>query len=266
MRDAQRARKEKPRYDGRCRDKESPPEDVPSVIRLKTPRDGETVWDDVVQGTVKVNNGELDDLILVRSDGSPTYNLAVVVDDHNMGITKVIRGEDHLANTPRQINIYNALGWEIPTFAHMPLLHGTDGAKLSKRHGAVSVLQYRDEGYLPEALNNYLVRLGWSHGEQEIFTMEEMIEHFDIADVGRSAAIFDTAKLLWINGHHMRSATPERLAGELRYQLERMGISDLDRDFLLAIIPGLQERTKTTVEMAEMCRFYFDDDVDSGGL
>ncbi|MBF0589519.1 MAG: glutamate--tRNA ligase, partial [Magnetococcales bacterium] len=155
MRDAQRARKEKPRYDGRCRDKNHNESDEPSVIRLKTPRDGETVWDDVVQGTVRVGNGELDDLILVRSDGSPTYNLAVVVDDHDMEISHVIRGEDHLANTPRQIHIFNALGWEAPIFSHMPLLHGTDGAKLSKRHGAVSVLQYRDEGFLPEALNNY---------------------------------------------------------------------------------------------------------------
>jgi glutamyl-tRNA synthetase len=262
MRDAQRARKEKPRYDGRCRNRSDHPEGMPHVIRFKSPSDGETVWTDQIQGTIRIQNKELDDLILVRSDGSPTYNLAVVVDDHDMGITHVIRGEDHLSNAPRQITLFEALGWPVPIFAHMPLLHGEDGAKLSKRHGAVSVLQYRDDGFLPEALNNYLVRLGWSHGEKEFFTREEMIELFDITDVGRSAAIFNASKLLWLNGHHMRQSTPERLSEPLMYQLGRMGFTNLDPAFIQAIIPGMQERTKTLKEMAEMARFYFSDTVE----
>ncbi|MBF0426554.1 MAG: glutamate--tRNA ligase [Magnetococcales bacterium] len=258
MREEQRLRQEKPRYDGRCRERTDPPsDDRPYVIRLKTPRDGEVVWDDMIQGRIRVSNGELDDLILLRSDGSPTYNLAVVVDDHHMGITHVIRGEDHVSNTPRQIHIFEALGWTPPAYAHMPLLHGTDGAKLSKRHGAVSVLQYRDNGYLPEAVNNYLVRLGWSHGDQEIFTMVEMVALFDVHHVGRSAAIFNVSKLDWINGQHIRSAAPEVLLPELIAHLERQGIAHPDPALVRALLPTVRERAKTMVEMADKSRFYF---------
>ncbi|MBF0175677.1 MAG: glutamate--tRNA ligase [Magnetococcales bacterium] len=258
MREEQRLRQEKPRYDGRCRERTGPePTDRPFVIRLKTPRTGNVVWDDEIQGQIRVSNTELDDLILLRSDGSPTYNLAVVVDDHHMGITHVIRGEDHVSNTPRQMHIFEAMGWTPPVYAHMPLLHGTDGAKLSKRHGAVSVLQYRDNGYLPEAVNNYLVRLGWSHGDQEIFTMADMEHLFEVRDVGRSAAIFNLSKLDWINGHHIRSTTPEKLLPELIQHLERLGIEQPDPVFVQAILPTVRERAKTMVEMAEKSLFYF---------
>ena len=257
LRTRQRELNIKPRYDGHCRDLDRPAEGEPFVIRFKTPLDGETAWADRIQGNITIANNELDDLILVRSDGSPTYNLAVVADDHAMGITLVIRGEDHTSNTPRQIHLFQAMGWPVPDYAHMPLLHGTDGAKLSKRHGAVSVLQYRDDGFLPVAVNNYLVRLGWSHGEQEIFSMAEMERLFDIDRVGRSAAIFDTEKLLWINGHHIRNAAPEALAPELGHHLERLGVAAPDPARLTAIIPEFQPRAKTLVEMAEKCRFFF---------
>ncbi|OSM02490.1 glutamate--tRNA ligase [Magnetofaba australis] len=257
MREGQRARKEKPRYDGRCRHKTEEPGDKPYVVRFKNPEQGDVVWEDMIQGTIRIGNKELDDLILLRSDGSPTYNLAVVADDHDMGITHVIRGEDHISNTPRQINLFKALGWDVPVYAHMPLLHGTDGAKLSKRHGAVSVLQYREDGYLPEAVNNYLVRLGWSHGEQEVFTTQEMESLFDLTRVGRSAAIFNTEKLVWLNSQHMKAATPARLAPELIWQLARLGVESPDPAFVEAIIPEMQERTKTLKEMAQMALFYF---------
>ncbi|MEO5367972.1 MAG: glutamate--tRNA ligase, partial [Magnetococcus sp. WYHC-3] len=200
----------------------------------------------------------LDDLVLIRSDGSPTYNLAVVVDDHDMGITHVIRGEDHTSNTPRQIQLYRALGWAVPTFAHMPLLHGEDGAKLSKRHGAVSVLQYRDDGFLPEAVINYLVRLGWSHGDQEIFSMDDMIRLFDIAHVGRSASVFNASKLLWLNGHYMKAADPETLAVEMLRQLTLLGVSAPDATLARAVLPHMRERAKTVREMAELSRFFFE--------
>jgi glutamyl-tRNA synthetase len=264
MREIQRDGQLKPRYDGRCRERsaDEPVADRPYVVRLKTPRTGDVVWQDTIQGEIRISNGELDDLVLLRSDGSPTYNLAVVVDDHAMGITHVIRGEDHISNTPRQIHIFRALGWPVPEYAHMPLLHGTDGAKLSKRHGAVSVLSYRDDGFLPEAINNYLVRLGWSHGDQEIFSMDEMIQLFDVSRVGRSAAVFNQSKLLWLNGHYMRQATPERLLPELVYQLERQGIPPQDPDWLLAILPGLRDRAKTVAEIVTIGRFYFVDSVE----
>ncbi|MBF0179444.1 MAG: glutamate--tRNA ligase [Magnetococcales bacterium] len=262
MREQQRLRGEKPRYDGRCRNRTTPIGDQPHVIRFKTPPAGETVWEDKIQGTILIDNAELDDLILIRSDGSPTYNLAVAVDDHHMGITLVLRGEDHVSNTPRQIHIFRALGWEVPEYAHMPLLHGADGAKLSKRHGAVSVLQYREEGFLPTALNNYLARLGWSHGEQEIFTMVELETWFDIGDLGRSAAIFDQNKLLWINGHHIRAAAPPQLVPELARQLGRLGIDPVPApERLAAILPEFQPRAATMVEMAQKCRFLFVDSV-----
>ncbi|MBF0189956.1 MAG: glutamate--tRNA ligase [Magnetococcales bacterium] len=263
LRERQRENGDKPRYDGLCRELHLPADPQrPHVIRFKTPREGETLWEDRIQGAIRISNGELDDLILVRSDGSPTYNLAVAVDDHDMGITLVIRGEDHISNTPRQIHVFKAMGWEIPDYAHMPLLHGSDGAKLSKRHGAVSVLQYREEGFLPSALNNYLARLGWSHGEQEIFTRAELEQLFDISALGRSAAIFDQAKLLWINGHHIRAATPEQLLPELAYQLTRLGVEPPPSPETLAtILPEFQSRAATMVEMAQKCRFLFIDSV-----
>ncbi|MBF0136290.1 MAG: glutamate--tRNA ligase [Magnetococcales bacterium] len=258
MREEQRLRQEKPRYDGRCRERTGPePTDRPFVIRLKTPRQGDVVWNDMIQGEIRVSNTELDDLILLRSDGSPTYNLAVVVDDHHMGITHVIRGEDHINNTPRQIHIFEALGWSLPAYAHMPLLHGTDGSKLSKRHGAVSVLQYRDQGYLPAAVNNYLVRLGWSHGDQEIFTMAEMERLFEVREVGRSAAIFNLSKLDWLNGQHIRAASPEALLPELTNHLERLGVVNPEPAFVQAILPTVRERAKTMLEMADKSLFYF---------
>ncbi|MBF0147645.1 MAG: glutamate--tRNA ligase [Magnetococcales bacterium] len=256
MREEQREKGIKPRYDGRCRDRDPASlGDASSVIRFKTPRGGEVAWNDLIQGEIRFDNDELDDLILVRSDGSPTYNLAVVVDDYDMAITLVLRGEDHISNTPRQIHLLEALGYPRPEYAHMPLLHGADGAKLSKRHGAVSVLQYREEGFLPAAVNNYLVRLGWSHGDQEFFTMQELERLFDVTRLGRSASIFNQEKLLWLNGQHMRVADPADLAKELSWHIERQGLPHPGQDRLLAIIPHFQERSKTMVEMLEKCRF-----------
>ncbi|MBF0340120.1 MAG: glutamate--tRNA ligase [Magnetococcales bacterium] len=262
VRERQRETGDKPRYDGHCRNANLSPGAEPHVIRFRTPQEGEISWDDKIQETIRFANSELDDLILVRSDGSPTYNLAVAVDDHDMGITLVIRGEDHISNTPRQMHLFRAMGWEVPEYAHMPLLHGSDGAKLSKRHGAVSVLQYREEGFLPSAINNYLARLGWSHGEQEIFTMAELEQLFDVSQLGRSAAIFDRAKLLWINGHHIRAATPEQLLPELAMQLARLGIDPPpSTEELAPILPEFQARAATMVEMAQKCRFLFIDSV-----
>jgi glutamyl-tRNA synthetase len=212
LREEQMARKEKPRYDGHCRERNLIPADAPHVVRFRNPEDGAVVVDDLIRGRVVFSNQELDDLIIRRTDGSPTYNLSVVVDDWDMGITHVIRGDDHLNNTPRQINILRALGVEPPRYAHVPMILGPDGARLSKRHGAVSVIAYRDEGYLPEALLNYLVRLGWSHGDQEIFSLDEMIELFDIAEVNKAASAFNTDKLLWLNQHYLQSADPLRIA------------------------------------------------------
>jgi glutamyl-tRNA synthetase len=205
MREGQRSRKEKPRYTGLCRSRTEPREGVDPVIRFKNPMDGAVVVDDLVRGKVVFQNSELDDLIIARSDGTPTYNLTVVVDDLDMGLTHVIRGDDHLNNTPRQINILRALGAELPKYAHLPMILGSDGGRLSKRHGAVSVMQYRDEGYLPEALLNYLVRLGWSHGDQEIFSMDEMVSLFEVESVNHSASTFNPEKLLWLNQHYIIS-------------------------------------------------------------
>lgn len=262
MRDEQRAKGLKPKYDGRCRKGASPPvADAPYVIRFLRPKVGEVIWQDKIQGEIRVRNDELDDLILVRSDGTPTYNLAVVVDDHDMGINLVIRGEDHISNTTRQIQLFEALAWDVPEYAHMPLLHGADGAKLSKRHGAVSVLMFREEGFLASAVNNYLVRLGWSHGDQEIFSQEEMEQLFDVCEVGKSAAIFDSDKLLWINSHHIRDSHPEDLQEELNLQLESIGIFGVDQQLLLKVIPEFQERSKTLVEMASKVSFLFVDDL-----
>jgi len=259
MRAAQMAAGEKPRYDGRCRDRKEPKPGVPPVLRFRNPDEGQVVVDDKVRGRVVFDNKELDDLVLLRSDGVPTYNFSVVVDDMDMGITHVVRGDDHLNNTPRQINVYRALGAEPPVFAHVPMILGPDGAKLSKRHGAVSVLQYRQEGYLPEALLNYLVRLGWSHGDQEIFSMQEMIELFDIGDVNKSASSFNPEKLLWLNQHYIKEAAPARLTQELQWQLERLGVDCSAGPALEAVAEAYRERARTLHEMAQAAIFFYQD-------
>jgi glutamyl-tRNA synthetase len=253
------ARKEKPRYDGRWRDRTDSRPGVDPVIRFKNPLDGEVVVDDVIHGRVVFDNRELDDLIIARADGSPTYNFCVVVDDMDMAITHVIRGDDHLNNTPRQINMLQALGSTPPVYAHVPMILGPDGAKLSKRHGAVSVLQYREEGYLPEALLNYLVRLGWSHGDQEVFTLAEMARLFDIHEVNKSASAFNPEKLLWLNQQHMMRAPLRELAVPLQWQLARLGIEANDLGQLEGIAAAQRERAKTLREMAQASLFFFRD-------
>ncbi|HYF56035.1 MAG TPA: glutamate--tRNA ligase [Salinarimonas sp.] len=260
MREAARREGRPLRYDGRWRDRDSAeaPAGVKPVIRLRAPAEGETVVEDQVQGRVVWQNKDLDDLVLLRSDGTPTYMLAVVVDDHDMGVTHVIRGDDHLTNAARQSQIYGALGWEVPVMSHIPLIHGPDGAKLSKRHGALGVDAYRSMGYLPEALRNYLVRLGWSHGDQEIFSTQEMIEAFDLSGIGRSPARFDFAKLESVNGVYMRGASDERLVEALEAILPDLGAPEAAgrerfeptfRAKLLAAMPGLKERAKTLREL-----------------
>ncbi|CAH1673070.1 MULTISPECIES: glutamate--tRNA ligase [unclassified Chelatococcus] len=255
------------RYDGRWRDRPSSeaPAGVKPVIRLRAPTEGETVIEDQVQGRVTWQNKDLDDLVLLRSDGTPTYMLAVIVDDHDMGVTHIIRGDDHLTNAARQKQIYEALGWDVPIMAHIPLIHGPDGAKLSKRHGALGIDAYRSMGYLPTALRNYLVRLGWSHGDQEIFSTEEMIAAFDLGSIGRSPARFDFAKLENLNGHYMRSADDEMLVRALEDILPELGparglgptLPPSLREKLLAAMPGLKERAKTLVELLDSASFLY---------
>jgi len=259
LREAQIARKEKPRYTGICRDHSEPRAGVAPVVRFKNPQGGAVVVEDLVHGAVTFQNAELDDLIIARSDGTPTYNFCVVVDDMDMGITHVIRGDDHLNNTPRQMNMLKALGATPPIYAHVPMILGPDGAKLSKRHGAVSVLQYEEEGYLPDALLNYLVRLGWSHGDQEVFTREEMIAAFDIHDVNKAASAFNPEKLLWLNQQHMVRAAPATLVPYLRIQLQRLGLDSTDQPLLEGVIVAQRERAKTMKEMAQNSRFFFTD-------
>jgi glutamyl-tRNA synthetase len=249
-----------PRYDGRWRDRdpaEAPP-GVPPVIRLKAPRIGETVVDDLVQGQVRVANAELDDMIILRSDGTPTYLHAVVVDDHDMAITHVIRGDDHLTNTFRQIQVYQAMGWALPRFAHIPLIHGADGAKLSKRHGAVSVLEFRQQGFLPEALCNYLLRLGWGHGDAEVLDRDEAIRLFDLDGVGRAASRMDYAKLTHLNGVWLRQADDERLTSDVLDRLTGkpgLTLDEITAARVRALMPGLKERAKTLVELADSAAF-----------
>jgi glutamyl-tRNA synthetase len=267
MRDKARAAGKPLRYDGRWRDRPAweAPEGAKPVIRLKAPQDGETVLNDRVQGRVAWANKDLDDLVLLRSDGTPTYMLAVVVDDHDMGITHIIRGDDHLTNAARQMQIYQALGWEVPVMAHVPLIHGPDGAKLSKRHGALGVDAYRAMGYLPEALRNYLVRLGWSHGDKEFFSTLEMIEAFDLEHIGRSAARFDFIKLENMNGHYMRASRDKDLLSALELALPYLPggafflrkFDDLMRAKLAAAMPGLKERAKTLAELLDGAKFLF---------
>ncbi len=259
MRARQTAAKQKPRYDGTCRHRLEPRTGVNPVIRFKNPESGAVVVKDVVHGDVRFDNVELDDLIIARSDGTPTYNFCVVVDDSDMKITHVIRGDDHLNNTPRQINMLEALGATPPVYAHVPMILGADGGKLSKRHGAVSVLQYREDGFLPEALLNYLVRLGWSHGDQEVFSIDEMIAFFDICDVNKAASAFNGEKLLWLNQQHMQRATPERLARYLEPQLTALGVASPDTATLTAVAIAQRERAKTLKEMAQNSLFFFRD-------
>jgi len=257
MRAQQIARGEKPRYDGRWRERADSPAGVAPVVRFKNPLEGEVVVDDVVHGRVIFQNSELDDLIIARSDGTPTYNFCVVVDDMDMQITHVIRGDDHLNNTPRQLNMLLALGNRPPVYAHLPMILGSDGAKLSKRHGAVSVLEYRDQGFLPEAVLNYLVRLGWSHGDQEFFSIEDMKSLFDIVDVNKSAAAFNVEKLAWLNQQHMMRAPAARIVPVLRWHLERQGIPAADEAQLEQIVLVQRERAKTLLEMALNSVFFF---------
>jgi glutamyl-tRNA synthetase len=260
MREQALAEGRPPRYDGRWRDRDAAeaPAGVAPAIRLKAPRDGETVIDDLVQGTVRVANTELDDMIILRSDGSPTYNHSVVVDDHDMEITHVIRGDDHLTNTFRQAQIYQAMGWQTPHFAHIPLIHGADGAKLSKRHGAVSVLEFREQGFLPEAVCNYLLRLGWGHGDVEILDRDEAIRLFDLGGVGRAASRMDYAKLTHLNGVYLRQADDARLTHEVLQRLAHrpdLSLGAIAAQRIRALMPGLKERAKTLVELADSAAF-----------
>jgi glutamyl-tRNA synthetase len=235
---------------------------VQPVVRFRNPTGGSVVVEDLVHGPVTFNNVELDDLIIARSDSTPTYNFCVVVDDMDMGVTHVIRGDDHLNNTPRQMNMLLALGAKPPVYAHVPMILGPDGAKLSKRHGAVSVLQYEEEGYLPDALLNYLVRLGWSHGDQEIFSREEMVAAFDIHDVNKAASAFNPEKLLWLNQQHMMRTQPAALVPHLQFQLARLGLHSDNQELLEGVIVSQRERAKTMKEMAQNSRFFFTESVE----
>jgi len=257
MRNEQMAKRLKPRYDGRCRHREAPREGVQPVIRFRNPTEGAVVVDDMVRGKVVFNNSELDDLVIARGDGTPTYNLTVVVDDMEMGIDYVIRGDDHLNNTPRQINIMQALGYTPPRYAHVPMILGEDGKRLSKRHGAVSVMEYRERGFLPEALLNYLVRLGWSHSDQEIFSLDEMIALFDITEINHSASVFNPDKLLWLNQQYLMRDDPKRIAHLLSYHLGRLDIDPATGPDLIEVVRAQQERAKTLVEMAEISTFFY---------
>ncbi len=256
-REAAMAEGRKPKYDGTCRNAQDRSFDQPHVIRFRAPEEGETAFNDLIKGRIAFPNAELDDLIISRTGGTPTYNFCVVIDDALMRISHVIRGDDHVNNTPRQIQLYEALGYPVPLFAHVPMILGSDKARLSKRHGATSVIAYRDMGYLPEALNNYLVRLGWSHGDDEIFSREEMIAKFDIAQVGRSASVFNPDKLNWLNAHYIKQSDPSRLAELLQAHLSGRGVSDTSSPDLAGVITTLQERAQTLEEMADRALFYY---------
>ncbi len=264
IREAQRERGEKPRYDGRWRPESgkvlpTPPEGINPVVRFKTPTFGVTSWNDLVKGKIEFDNGELDDLIIARGDGTPTYNFCVVVDDWDMGITHVIRGDDHVNNTPRQINILKALGATVPQYAHLSMILGDDGTKLSKRHGAVSVMQYDEDGYLPEAVINYLARLGWSHGDEEVFSVEQFCQWFDLDHITPSAAQFNTEKLNWLNNHYIKHADNERLAGLVRKQLEKRGVTATDAPALEAVVALYKDRSSTLVELADEAEVFYID-------
>jgi glutamyl-tRNA synthetase len=251
----------KPKYDGTCRNKGLSRSDH-SVVRFRCPDTGVTVVDDLVKGKITFNNEELDDLIIERGDGYPTYNFAVVVDDALMEITHVIRGDDHVNNTPRQILLYDALGYDIPAFGHVPMILGSDKTRLSKRHGATSVMAYKDMGYLPEALVNYLVRLGWAHGDQEIFSLPELIELFGLDAVGKSAAVFNPEKLLWLNQHYIKEYSQEALVDDVKPFLEKRGLDVSDGKFISHIVSDLKGRSKTLIELADGAAFYFKDELE----
>ena len=258
--------KRKPSYDGTCRPAEGVippvPKDKPYTIRFRTPRHGTTVVKDLIKGEVSFENSELDDLIIARTDGTPTYNFCVVIDDIDMAISHIIRGDDHLSNTPRQIHFYQALGSPLPQFAHVPLILGTDKARLSKRHGATSVTAYRDMGYFPEAVVNYLARLAWAHGDQEIFSRQELIDMFGLENVGKAAGVFNPEKFLWVNSHYLKSKPLPRLAEEVVPYIEAKGYTvPQDRQWLEKMIATLRERAKTLVELVDMARYYLDDEI-----
>jgi len=261
LREAQMAKKQKPRYDGKCRSlsPEQQPKDQPFVIRFRNPQQGSVTFSDLVKGEITISNDELDDLIIARSDGTPTYNFTVVVDDWDMQITHVIRGDDHINNTPRQINIFKALGAQPPIYGHVPMILSDDGRKLSKRHGAVSVMQYRDEGYLPQAVLNYLVRLGWSYGDKEVFSVEEMIELFKAEDINKAASAFNTQKLQWLNQHYMKTLPVEDLMLHLQWHLDIEGIDLAGGPDIRALLPHYTERCHTLKELALSIKTYYAD-------
>jgi len=253
MREKQRIEGKKAMYDGTCRNL-TEAKDEPFVVRFKSPEHGETWVKDLVLGDVCFPNEELDDLIIQRTDGTPTYNLAVVVDDADMGITHVVRGSDHLNNTPRQIQLYDALGLDVPAFAHIPLIHGADGSKMSKRHGSVAITEYREKGYLPHAMNNYLARLGWSHGDDEVFSRDDLIQHFDLAHIGKSPSRFDQDKLDWLNAHWIKASSPADLVDEVARFLD---VNTSNGANLVDVIPALQERSKNIIELADGARLFY---------
>jgi len=263
MREAQRARGEKPRYDGRWRPEnargKTPPAGVPPVIRFRNPDEGTVGWRDLVKGPIEIANAELDDLVILRADGVPTYNFGVVVDDLDMAITHVIRGDDHVNNTPRQINIYDALGAPLPRFAHVPMILGADGERLSKRHGAVSVMQYKEEGYLPDALVNFLARLGWSHGDDEVFSREQLVAWFDFEHISRSPAQFNPEKLAWLNGQYIKAAAPERLAADVAPRVAADGGRVEDGPPLPDVVALLKDRALTLAELADAAMMFYGD-------
>ncbi len=261
-REAALAEGRKPKYDGSCRGLSGEPAGKPFVVRFRAPQEGVTAFDDLVKGPISFNNEELDDLIIQRSDGTPIYNFTVVIDDATMRISTVIRGDDHISNTPRQILLYEALGFPVPRFAHVPMILGSDKSRLSKRHGATSVMAYRDMGYLPEAMINYLVRLGWSHGDDEIFSREELIEKFTVEGIGKSAGVFNPDKLLWLNAHYIKSGDPARLAQLLLPFLLERGVNPADGGpELPPVITTLQERARTMLELADGALFYYRSEV-----
>ncbi len=259
LREQQMATGDKPRYDGKCRNGAPAVEGVVPVIRFRNPDSGSVVFEDKVRGRIEISNDELDDLIIWRSDDFPTYNFAVVVDDIDMKISEVIRGDDHINNTPRQINIYRAMGHEPPAFAHLPMILGQDGARLSKRHGAVNVMNYRDDGFLPHALLNYLVRLGWSHGDQEVFSRDELLKLFDVGDVNKAPARFDGDKLLWLNQHYLKTEAPEKVAAHLVPHLEELHYAMAHGPNPAEIVVALRDRVKTLKEMAERARCWYEE-------
>ena len=259
IREAQKEKGEKPRYPGTWRDRTDHPEGQPFVVRFKNPLEGSVTINDHVRGTIEISNSELDDLVIQRTDGTPTYNFCVVVDDWDMNITHVVRGEDHINNTPRQINILKALGAPIPEYAHVSMILGDDGKKLSKRHGAVSVMQYRDDGFLPQAVLNYLVRLGWSHGDQEVFTLDEMIEHFSLDGIGQSASAFNTEKLIWLNQHYIKSMPASDVAEHAKWHFDQLNIDVTTGPSLESVIAIQADRVKTLKELAEISTYFYQD-------